>query len=298
MVNCTNARAHSKGAGAGGTTYQNWKPFDMQEMYKMIGLLFANGLSPKPTIEQWFLTTYNNRLFGNNYVSTAMDKVLPRGERVSGHQRWKHFRRFFCCYDFRVNPKVEAAKNPLWKIQPLLDELNTQARKMWTTGRWISIDEQTLGFKGKHSMKLRISYKREGDGFQCDAVCESGYTFAFWFRHGEAPTLPKEFKHLDLSPTACRVVWLAQQLPNEWTEIYMDNLFNSRKLFTALYLAKALVHGVERTSRHGLPASVLQVKDKKSKRAESLRSTLKAARFSNCTWFSEGYFRGKRARVS
>ena len=100
MVNCTNARAASEGAGAGGTTYQNWKPFDTNEMYKMIGLLFANGLSPKPTIEQWFLTTYDNRLFGNNYVSTAMDKVLPRGERVSGHQRWKHFRRFFCCYDF------------------------------------------------------------------------------------------------------------------------------------------------------------------------------------------------------
>ena len=30
MVNCTNTRAASKGAGTGGTTYQNWKPFDTQ----------------------------------------------------------------------------------------------------------------------------------------------------------------------------------------------------------------------------------------------------------------------------
>ena len=70
-------------------------------------------------------------------------------------------------------------KNPLWKVQSLLDKLSEQARKMWITGRWVSIDEQTVGFKGKHLMKLRISYKREGDGFQCDAVCDNGYTFSF-----------------------------------------------------------------------------------------------------------------------
>ena len=100
MVNCTNARAASEGAGAGGTTYQNWHPFDTLEVYKMIGLLFANGLSPKPAMEQWFQKIYNNRLFGNNYVSAAMDKMLPRGGKVGRVQRWRHVRRFFCCYDF------------------------------------------------------------------------------------------------------------------------------------------------------------------------------------------------------
>ena len=153
---------------------------------------------------------------------------------------------------------------------------------MGITGRWASIDEQTLGFKGKHSMKLRISYKREGDGFQCNAVCDNGYTFSFWFRHGDSPTLSTEYKHLELSPTARRVVWLAQQLPNEWTEIYMDNLFNSRKLFTALYLAKALAHGVVRTHGRGVPPGVLQIEEKNAKRAEALRGTTRAARLSNC----------------
>ena len=172
----------------------------------MIGLLFVNGLSPKPSLDLWFLTTSENRLFENNYVSAAMDKVFPRGERIRGFRRWKHFRRFLCFYDFRKDPKTEAAKNPLWKVQPLLDELNEQARKMWITGRWVSIDEQTLGFKGKHSMKLRISYKREGDGFQCDAVCNNGYTFSFWFWHGDSLTLSTEYKHLELSPAARRVV--------------------------------------------------------------------------------------------
>jgi hypothetical protein len=47
-----------------------------------------------------------------------------------------------------------------------------------------------------------------------------------------------QYKHMDLSDTAKRVIWLAERLPNLWTRIYMDNLFNSEKLFSALMLAK------------------------------------------------------------
>jgi hypothetical protein len=117
---------------------------------------------------------------------------------------------------------------------------------MWIPGKWLSIDEQTLGFQGRSGIKLRISYKKEGDGFQCDALCDDGYTFSFYFRHGDPPTLPKEFKDKipNLSPTAQRVICLALRLPNVWSRIFMDNLFNSQKLFTGLYLAKCLAHGV------------------------------------------------------
>jgi len=186
-----------------------------------------------------------------------------------------------CCYDFRVDAKAETAKNPLFKVQLLLDEINRQSKKMWTTGKWVSIDEQTLGFKGRSGMKLRISYKKEGDGFQCDAVCENGYTFAFWFRHGDAPTLPDEYKHLNLSPTSRRVVWLALQLSNKWTRIFMDNLFNSRRLFTALYIAEALAHGVVRTSNRGMPPEIRQQEEKNEKQAELLYGTTKAAKLVN-----------------
>jgi len=181
-------------------------------------------------------------------------------------------------YDFRKDPKAESKKNPLFKIQLLLDELNHQAKKMWVTGKWVAIDEQTLGFKGKSGMKLRISYKNEGDGFQCDAVCDRGYTYSFYFRHGDAPTLPAEFDEFELSPTARRVVWLAPRLPNDWTHIFMDNLFNSRKLFSALYRAKSLASGVTRRSGRGLPPSIIQLEEKNVKKAAALSGTTKSAR--------------------
>ena len=115
-------------------------------------------------------------------------------------------------------------------------------------GKWVAIDEQTIGFKGAHGLSLRITYKREGDGYQCDAVCDQGYTFSFRFRHGDAPKLPERFNDLKLSSKGRRVVYLMLQLPNLWTNVFMDNLFNSRKLFTAAYRAKALCHAVVQPS--------------------------------------------------
>ena len=170
IVLCTNGHAAADGAGFGGLTYHDYVPFVHVEINKMIGLLFANGISPKPTMELWFKTTTEHRLFGNDFIAAAMDKQMQDGKKVPGIRRWKHFRRFMCVYDFRVNANTKKEKNPLWKVQSLLTELNHQAKKMWLTGKWVSIDEQTLGFKGKSAIKICISYKREGNGFQCDAV--------------------------------------------------------------------------------------------------------------------------------
>ncbi len=68
------------------------------------------------------------------------------------------------------------------------------------------------------------------------------YLLIFW--HGDAPMVEPAYKHLDLSNTTTWVIWLAKQLPNLWTCIYMDNLYNSEKLFTSLIIAKCLAHGV------------------------------------------------------
>ena len=278
IVDTTNAQAAAEGAGFGGSIYNDYEPFDLA-VYKMIGLVFVDGLSPRPQINMWF---EHHPIFGNNFIAGAMNRQLPQGQwAIPGIRRWKHFRRFMCLFDFREDTKKETAKNPLWKVQRLLDELKDNAAKMWIPGKWLSIDEQTLGFQGRSGIKLRISYKKEGDGFQCDAVCDDGYTFAFYFRHGDPPTLPAEFKDSDLSPTAQRVVWLALRLPNLWSRIYMDNLFNSRKLFTALYRAKCLAHGVVRTTGRGLPPSVRQLEEKNLKEAMKLWGRTMAAKLVN-----------------
>ncbi len=46
-----------------------------------------------------------------------------------------------CMLDFREDVKKETKKDPLWKVQRLLDELNENASKMWILGKWLSVDE-------------------------------------------------------------------------------------------------------------------------------------------------------------
>ncbi len=178
-------------------------------------------------------------------------------------------------------PKAQQRAFPLWKVRVLVDHLNKQAKDMWVPGKWVAIDEQTIGFKGALGMKLHISYKREGDGFQCDALCDRGYTFSFWFRHGPPPNLGPEMRDLALSSLSCRVVWLARCLPNNWTRVYMDNLYNLVKLFKALYREHALAHRVARTHGRLLPDAVIQRVEENVKRVESLRGTTQAARMDN-----------------
>ncbi len=61
----------------------------------------------------------------------------------------------------------------------------------------------------------------------------------------------------------------------------MDNLYNSMKLFTALYWEHVLAHGVAWMHGCGLPDAIIQWEEKNVKRAESLRGMMKAARMDN-----------------
>ena len=45
-------------------------------------------------------------------------------------------------------------------------------KKWWVSGGDISIDEQTIGFQGKKNIKIRITYKRVGNGFQSETSCD------------------------------------------------------------------------------------------------------------------------------
>jgi hypothetical protein len=180
MTNATNRRAASDGAGAGTGDFKDWVPFDDEEIYRFIGVLFANGLAPIPRIDYWFEPAQLSPLFGNDVVSRALAKDVPfTGRRIRGIRQWRRFRRFFTVADYRDNPKEKQKTDPLWKVRMLIDKLNKQAKDMWIPGKWVAIDEQMIGFQGALLMKLCISYKREGDGFQCDAVCNRGNTFSF-----------------------------------------------------------------------------------------------------------------------
>jgi len=61
----------------------------------------------------------------------------------------------------------------------------------------------------------------------------------------------------------------------------MDNLFNSVKMYHALYRADALAHGVARTNGRGVPMAIIQKEEKNRDCAEKLRGTTHTARLAN-----------------
>lgn len=86
--------------------------------------------------------------------------------------------------------------SPNWKIKPLLDWMNYLFPSIWLLALSISINEMTMQFQGQHANKRRITYKNEGDGFQCDALCQEGFTYQIFMRNNPAP---KKYLKLGLS---------------------------------------------------------------------------------------------------
>ncbi len=52
LIKATNSGAVADGAGVG--TYADFVLFDLPKLNKFVGLLLANGLTPKPQFEYWF----------------------------------------------------------------------------------------------------------------------------------------------------------------------------------------------------------------------------------------------------
>ena len=115
---------------------------------------------------------------GNDFINHC---VGPNETRL-----YRHFKRFFAVQNSVVKVMPKREEDPNWKVGDFLAWILTVLINTWTCGQSVSVDEQTLRFQGRHPDKLHITYKREGERFQCDALCNDGYTYAFYFRNEAA----------------------------------------------------------------------------------------------------------------
>jgi hypothetical protein len=106
----TNYRASAEDVGIGVTgreakEFGDSVAFDDVEIYKFIGFLFANGLTPRSNFDSWFTNLPNCPLYDANFTCGAFDKVV-HGRRVPGLRRCRHFRRFFTLSNYRLNASL------------------------------------------------------------------------------------------------------------------------------------------------------------------------------------------------
>lgn len=262
-----NQKAMYSNAGKGGTVYRDFVPFTVEEMMKHIGIYILNGVSPSPQVEMKMSPQEQDEFNGNDMVYMALGKNAMR--------RHKHFKCFFAVQD--PNKPIPSRKtHPNWKCEALLKHALRVCKEAVIPGEFSAIDEQTIGFQGKHEDKKRHDEKKEGDGFQCDSInVEGGYTWAFYFRNQPPP--PK-YIDMGLCPLHARTLSLIVQLSNPHHCIYMDNLYLSAKLCLFVWKeAKAKIHGVCRQGGRGIPDAIKQDAKTKQNEEYQARGTLKVA---------------------
>jgi len=259
----TNLRATL--AFAGEATYEDWSgAFSIKETRQHLGLYALNGLSPSPGLERKFDT--EDVAAHNAFVSNNFGKKPLR--------RLKQFRTFFTCQD-PLKPTPNRTVSPLFKVLPMIKWIRLVGPMSWECGLHLGLDEMTMGFQGHHADKMRITYKKEGDGFQCDALCDAGFTYSVFFRN-EPP--PPQYVRRGFSPLHTRSLWLFDQLKDSFHRVWVDNLYMSAKFGKGAYNGnnKVLVAGVTRTKDRGLPNMVIK-EAVKEKDVTTTRGTVKAA---------------------
>ena len=121
------------------------KPFTVDEVMRHFGLFMLNGLNPSPNISRKLNSQEYDPVQGNDMCNQAFDSNA--GERLID------FKRFLTLVDPRI-PTPNRKKDPNFKINPIIKQLIHLSNKVMIIGKMISVDEQTISFKGRHVDKL------------------------------------------------------------------------------------------------------------------------------------------------
>ena len=78
-------------------------------------------------------------------------------------------------------------KAPNHKVDHMFAHMLRIFSDLYDVGKHISGDEQDAPFQGKHQAKQRVTYKKAGDGFMIDSLCEHGFNLSFYPRNAPPP---------------------------------------------------------------------------------------------------------------
>ena len=261
-------KAMMASAGPEGQLCPDYEQFACDELKRHLGAIMLHGMPLSPRAAMKFHAQQDNFTNGNDFVRANLG---PNAER-----RQKHFKRFFGVQNpLKMTPSKK--QFPLWKLKEFLDCMSTARPGARSLSEWISIDEQTIGFKGKHGDKLRASCKQEGDGFQCDAICDDGFACSFYFRN-EPP--PEKCSH---APALhARVLGLFGMLQDEFHRVGCKNICVSAKLCKEAcnHAKKVMIRGACRMFGRGFPSMTIQEEAKTPAEKEKARGTVKGAMLS------------------
>ncbi|CAJ0588726.1 unnamed protein product [Cylicocyclus nassatus] len=143
--------------------HHNWNHTDSDELRKFFGLCLQMSRCPLDNQRNyWSLKPQNLARNGHSIAGDFMTR-----ERFEEIQRHLHF----------ADNAATDRTNKLYKLQPILDYLNTRFQAMYKPGKELCIDESMVPFRGRVSFWQYNGTKRHRFGIKLFKLCSrAGYT--------------------------------------------------------------------------------------------------------------------------
>lgn len=212
-----------------------WVDTTRNELLMFLGLVMWMGLDSKPKLRDYWSKS-------PLYMSTV-SKVMPRNR----------FEALISLIHTADNENASAHR--LYKINPLIELLNTKFQNAFNPDEDVCIDESMIPFRGRLLFRQYIPGKRHKYGLKLYKLClKGGYTWSVKLYSG------KENNVREISVSSKVVMDLMQPLLGEGRTLYTDNYYTSVSLAHDLNNNKTHLVGTLRKRRKHNPDRVVKRK--------------------------------------
>ncbi|CAG4992906.1 unnamed protein product [Colias eurytheme] len=214
----------------------SWKPTTINEIKQVFGLILYMGLVKLPKIADYWST---NQIFGQKFPGTVMSR--NRFELILKNLHY-------------VNNETADKSDRIYKIRPLIEELNETFQKSYAPKEDVCVDESQVPFRGRIIFRQYNKSKRHKYGMKLFKLCTlPGYTCKLQLYAG------KNHELLNTSPTNV-VMGLCDGLLNLGHTVSTDNWYTNLELANQLLDNDTHLVGTLRKNRRGLPKQVIEAK--------------------------------------
>lgn len=228
--------------------FLEWSDVSVSEMKAFLALHLSMGLVEKAEIEDYWGTFWLTQTpgFGNVMSRNRFEIILSFFHFVNNN-------------DY-VRPG-EPGHDKLFKVRPIMDLIIPKFAAVYSPLKELSLDEMTIAFKGRSTLKYYSPNKPDKYGYRVYALSEScsGYVLRWSMNTGQYSDNAS-----NISATHAVVRELVAPFTGKGHEVYMDSYYTSPAIANELADLETGLCGTVRTTRKGMPKglgkSVLQLK--------------------------------------
>ncbi len=213
----------------------SWKDVDRSDFINFICILFISGVQKrKDRISNWWS---DNPLLENPIV-----KRIMTGREFHTMLRYLH-----CCP--LENPDIDSPNyNPAYKMQEVMDILQTNYDRLFVPGQTLSLDESLIRAFGRIKFKVRIITKAARYGIKLYVLTDAETSFVLRIIIYTGKSTYDE-RYNDMKKTVQIVRRLLDDYSGSYRTVYVDRFYTSMDLVKELDEMDLFVTGTIQTSQ-------------------------------------------------